>query len=292
MKKLSLGSLTVTAVASLLLCTASIAGPSQVWEITEGLANPESVLPGNDPSVLYVSNVNGNPDEKNGNGFISKISSNGKMIKLKWSTGLNGPKGLAIANGKLYAADIDELVEIDTESGEILKRYPAQGAKFLNDAAADKSGNVYVSDTMTDTIWRLSGGKFEAWLQDAKLENPNGLLVEGDQLRVAAWGVMTDGFATKVPGHLKTVDLGSKAITSMADGKPIGNLDGLEPLGNGSYVVSDWMAGKVMKFGADGNTETILELEQGAADVGYTASSKTLYVPQMMKNFVRAYKMN
>jgi len=268
------------------------AKPSQIWLVEDGLANPESVLPDPQSEVLYVSNVNGKPDEKNGKGFISKLSKDGEMIQLKWSTGLNGPKGLALANGKLYVADIDQLVEINTKDGKVLNKFSAQGAKFLNDVAADDNGDIYVSDTVADTIWKLAQGKFEVWLQDAKLENPNGLLVEGNQLRVAAWGVMTDGFATKVPGHLLTVDMDTKKITGMADAKPFGNLDGLEPLGGGAYVISDWMAGTVMKYGADGKAEVLLDLGQGAADVGYAPSSKTLYVPQMMKSTVGAYSLN
>lgn len=292
MRKLLLALWAIAFSAGLLTSAAVIAAPTQIWEVTEGLAGPENALPDNGSGVLYVSNVNGGPVEKNGKGYISKFSLDGKVIDLKWATGLNGPMGMALANGKLYVSDIDELVEIAIEDGKVLNRYPGKDAKFFNDVAADKSGNVYVSDTMTDTIWRLSGGKFENWLQDPKLENPNGLLVEGNQLRVAAWGVMTDGFKTAVPGHLMTVDLDTKAITGMADSKPVGNLDGLEPLGDGTYVISDWMAGKVMRYGPDDKAETLLELGQGAADVGYSASSKTLYVPQMMKNTLRAYKLD
>ena len=193
---------------------------------------------------------------------------------------------MALSGGKLYAADIDVLHEIDTKDGKILKSYPAKDAKFLNDVAADAAGNVYVSDMVTNTIWKLAGGKFEVFLKDAKLENPNGLLVEGGNLRVAAWGVMTDGFATKVPGHLISVALDSKAISNIGDGKPFGNLDGLEPLGGGAYLVSDWMVGKVMKFSADSKVDVLLDLGQGAADIGYDAAAKTMYVPHMTKGTV------
>ena len=279
------------ALAMIGTASATIAAPPvKLWEVT-GLANPESAVPDVKAGIIYVSNVNGEADKKDGNGFISTVSLDGRVIALKWATGLNAPKGLALAGGKLYAADIDELVEIDTKDGKVLNRYPAKDAKFLNDAAADAAGNVYVSDMVTDTIWKLSGGTFDVWLADAKLENPNGLLVEGDNLRVAAWGVMTDGFATKVPGHLISVTLDGKVISNIGDGTPFGNLDGLESIGGGAYFVTDWMAGKVMKFGADGKVETLLELGQGAADIGYDAASKTLYVPQMMKSTLTAYKV-
>ena len=102
---------------------------------------------------------------------------------------------------------------------------------------------------------------------------------------------MTDGFATKVPGHLISVALDSKAISNLGDGKPFGNLDGLEPLGGGAYLISDWMDGKVMKYNADGKVEVLLELGQGAADIGYDAAAKIMYVPQMMKGTLQAYKV-
>jgi hypothetical protein len=40
-----------------------------------------------------LSNIDGKPDEKDGRGFISKISPvNGTIIELNWVTGLNAPK--------------------------------------------------------------------------------------------------------------------------------------------------------------------------------------------------------
>ena len=270
---------------------AAAAAPALLWEVS-GLANPESAVADPKAGIIYVSQVDGKPDGKDGKGGIATVSLDGKKVNLTWSaSGFNAPKGLALSGGKLFVSDIDQLHEVDTKDGKILKSYPAKDAKFLNDVAADSAGNVFVSDMATNTIWRLSGGKFEVWLNDAKLENPNGLLVEGGALRVASWGVMTDGFATKVPGHLMSVALDSKAISNVGDGKPFGTLDGLEQLGGGAYLVSDWMSGKVLKFGADSKVSVLLELGQGAADFGYDAASKTIYVPQMMKGVLQAYKV-
>lgn len=281
--------LTVLALAASTAALAASA-PEKLWQ-TAGFANPESALADVEAGIIYVSNVNGAPDGKDGNGYISKVGLDGKITAEKWATGMDAPKGLALTGGKLYVADIDRLHEIDTKDGKVLTSYPAKDAKFLNDVAADGKGNVYVSDMATNVIWRLSEGKFEPWLSDAKLLNPNGLLVEGNALRVAAWGVMTDGFATKVPGHLLSVDLESKAITDLDGNTPIGNLDGLEPLGDGAYIVSDWMKGNVMTFAPGGTVTTILELGQGAADIGYDPASRTLYVPHMMKGELSAYKV-
>jgi sugar lactone lactonase YvrE len=291
--KMRIGSAVVAALA-LAGCDSSAppaskaATPTQSWEIS-GLAGPECALP--DQGSVYVSNVNGDATTKDGNGFISKVSMDGKTVNKEWVKGLNAPKGLAISDGKLYVGDIDEIVEINLADGAIVAKHAAPGAKLLNDIAADGKGNIYATDTMGNAIYKLSGGNVEEWLRGDEIAGANGVLVEGDNLIVNTWGVLSgDGWATKTPGHMLSISLADKKITDLAGGNPVGNLDGLQSLGNGNYLISDWMAGKVMKF-ADGKAETIFELGQGNADIGYDAASKTVFVPQMMKGTLHAYKI-
>jgi DNA-binding beta-propeller fold protein YncE len=262
----------------------------KIWE-TPGFKNPESALYDKAAAVVYVSNVNGEATGKDGNGFISTVSLDGKVLVMEWVKGLDAPKGLAMAGGKLYTADIDKLVEIDPASGRILNRYEAQNAKFLNDVAADASGNVYVSDMATNTIWRLANGTFEIFLSDEKLESPNGLLAAGDDLIVGSWGVMTDGMATKVPGHLKAVSLTDKSIRSLGAGTPIGNLDAVEPLGDDAFLVTDWVAGKVIRLGRDGTVQVLESLGQGTADLGYDPGTGTAFIPQMKTGILYGFKI-
>ena len=49
---------------------------AEVWS-AEGFKAPESALYDPDRDVFYVSNINGGPDEKNGAGYISKLSRDG-----------------------------------------------------------------------------------------------------------------------------------------------------------------------------------------------------------------------
>ena len=77
--------------------------------------------------MIYVSNVNGEANAADGNGYISKLSVQGEVQEKEWVTGLNAPKGLALHDGNLYVSDIDELVVIDTASGEITARHEAPG---------------------------------------------------------------------------------------------------------------------------------------------------------------------
>lgn len=266
------------------------AEPEQVWQAT-GLDGPESAVLDAGEGVLYVSNVNGDAAAADGNGYISKLSLEGEIQDKEWVTGLNAPKGLALHDGKLYVSDIDELVVIDTASGEITARHEAPGATFLNDVTAHQDGRVFVSDMMQNQIWKLEGDQFEVWVEDPALENPNGLLAEQDRLVVGAWGKPNEDFSTDVPGHLKAVDYQSKEITSIGPGDPVGNLDGVEPDGQGGYLVTDWFSGGLYDISEDGKAEMIMDLNQGSADHEFVEDENLAVIPMMMDGTVNAYKI-
>ncbi len=284
----------VIAALSLILAgglqSAAHAEPAKLWEAS-GFKTPESVLPVAAEGFAYVSNVAGQPTDKDGNGFISKISlADGKAIALEWAKGLDAPKGMALAGGKLYVSDIDKLVEIDPKSGEILAKHEAPGATFLNDVAVDGKGDVYVSDSNTSTIWRLTGGKLEKWLEGPELKFPNGLHVEGDKLIVAAWGAPGTSAQKSEAANLLEIGIADKKVSNLGDGAPVGNLDGIEPDGD-DFIVSDWVAGKVFRIAKSGKAKELLSLGQGTADIGYVAADKLLLIPMMKDDKVVAYSL-
>lgn len=279
-------------IAVTLIASASLAhaDPAPVWE-TSGFSGPESALYDAKRQLIFVSNVNGQPNEKDGKGSLSLLSPSGTMLNAEWQTGLNAPKGMALVDDLLYVADIDTLRVFNVMNGQQVASYVAPDAKFLNDVAADSDGNVYASDFLDDAIYRLADGEFSLWVKDEALQEPNGLLVEEGRLVVGAWGEMTDGFATAVPGHLKTVDLKTRAVASLGNGKPVGNLDGVEPDGSGNYLVSDWYNGGLFRIDASGNAERLLTLEQGSADIGVIPAKNLVLVPMMKNGTVRAYQI-
>jgi hypothetical protein len=269
---------------------ADTAIPELLWEL-EGFSNPESVIYDKKNNILYVSNVNGQATEKDGNGFISKVSLDGAILKKDWVTGLDAPKGLAIHGDKLYTADIDTLVEIDIPSATITNRYQVADAVFLNDVAANESGEIFVSDMMKDRIHSLKDGKFSIWLETPELLSPNGLHVDGGSLVVGAWGVRTEGFNTETPGHLLRVMLRDKAISNIGDGSPLGNLDGVEADLDGDYYVTDWVVGKLFHIDRNGHADLMLELEQGMADLEFIEEKDLILLPMMLSNKLLAYQL-
>jgi hypothetical protein len=119
--------------------------PELLWE-TPGFVAPESAVFDHTRNQFYVSNMGSwGEGATAGDDFISRVSADGRILDLRWVTGLESPEGLALANGRLYVGDYPDLVEIDPAKGAIRARYaPAGGPGGFNDCTADPAGNVYV----------------------------------------------------------------------------------------------------------------------------------------------------
>ncbi len=226
---------------------------------------------------------------KDGDGWISKLDTAGKILNDKWVVGLNAPKGLRSHRGTLWVTDIDRLIAIDIAGGRIAHTVEVPDAKFLNDVAIDDEGAVYVSDMQTSRIHRYHGGELSVFAEGRDMENPNGLLVEKDKLIVAAWGLdIQHDFSTAVPGRLYALDLKTRQRTDLTE--PLGNLDGLEADGRGGHIVTDWVSGDVYRI-RKGEVKIIMKLPKGAADIAFLTDRDRLIIPRMLENQVTAFDL-
>lgn len=265
--------------------------PELVWE-TAGFEGPESVVFDAARNQFYVSNMGTfGKDAVPHDGFISRVSAEGKMLELKWVTGLDDPKGLALANGRLYVGDDPALAEIDLAAGKIVVRHaPADGKGDFNDCTTDAAGNVYVCSGRLGTVFRLSGGKFEPWfkLDRSRSGSLNGLKAGQDRLLLGGWSVRgADG--KEQPGHISFVTYADQTFGRLGD-QPVCHVDGLEPDGRGGYTVTDWLTGDVLHVTADGKTSPLLQLGRGTADHTYLPGKQLLIIPQMVEHKLRAFR--
>ena len=78
---------------------------------------------------------------------------------------------------------------MDIERGKISREYSIEEAGMLNDIAADAEGNLFISDTRKNSIFKLDTlGIISEWMNSQELQSPNGLLFSKNELWVAAWG--------------------------------------------------------------------------------------------------------
>ena len=130
------------------------AQPHRIAEV-EGLSQPEALSFDPAQNVYFVSNVNGSPGVKDGNGFISRITADGVMDSLHFIQGgrngvqLDGPMGSRVQGDTLWVLDIDKLRGFNTHTGAPTTTVDLSPLKalFLNDLAIDSTGEFYITDT-------------------------------------------------------------------------------------------------------------------------------------------------
>ena len=251
----------------------------KIWESDTLFTTAESVLYEAKSKVIYVSNIEGQPWEEDGKGSIGKLSLDGKVINAKWVTGLNAPKGLGVVNGKIYVADVQKLVEIDQKSGKILHKYEVKDSEGLNDVATTTDGLVYFTDSKKGVVHLLKNGVVSTVVNN--LGGSNGVFYESNRLLLGTWA----------DSSLTAYSFKTQNKTIFA--KNIPQPDGIEAIGNGSYLVSTW-SGLIHSVDKNGKIELLLDTNKdkiSAADIDFVKDKKLLLVPTFFRNTVVAYRL-
>lgn len=251
-----------------------------VWASDTLLRTPESVFFDRGRKLLYVSNVNLNPWEKDGDGFITKMDLSGNIVELKWIVGLSSPTGMGISGSSLYIADTDEIVQADLETGEVTKRYGIDGKPNLNDITVGDDGVVYVTGSGSNTIYALYDDNVSEFLVGED-ESFNGLYWEKDRLLLLTAG----------SSQFKEIDWDTKEVSIISENMEGG--DGIVSIGDGEYLTSSW-AGAIFHVSAEGIVTKLLDTEAdkvNTADFDYSAEDNLLFVPTFFDNRVMAYKL-
>ncbi|HYH50793.1 MAG TPA: hypothetical protein VEG38_14705, partial [Acidimicrobiia bacterium] len=249
-----------------------------------GFENPESA-PWDGPSgSFYVSNIGPgpiNPMGREPDGYLSKLSGEGRLLAAKWVTGLRSPKGIHRRGDDLLVADVGQVVVVDVGGGRIRHTIDLDplGALFPNDVTVDaRTGDAYVSDLLRNAIYRIPGrsARAEVWLESGALEGPNGLFFDGDRLMVAATGTNADG------GRILVVDVATRQVAPLGGMTPLGRLDGIEKLGSDWIVTGD---DTVWRVTPDGKASEVSRITR-AADLGVRGGDRIAAVPTLSENTV------
>ena len=254
-----------------------------------GFQTPESVLWDSTLDVYFVSNINGNPIAKDGNGFISVVDPAGKIRASVFIKGLNAPKGMAIIGDTLWVTDIDVIRGFNARTDAPVATVAIPGAVFLNDITAAPDGSLYITDTAikfgaqgpehvgTDKIFRVAPDrKVSVALQSDSLGRPNGITYD------------------RANGRYIVVPFGAGKIFSWKpDSDPTtlgtgpGMFDGVEVAGNVLWV-SSWADSSIYRF-TDGQGMSVIKGVVGPADIGYDAKRHRVLIPLFMGNAVEIW---
>ena len=144
-----------------------------------------------DQDIYFVGNFGaGRADAKDNNGFISRLTPDGAVEQPRFIAGgtsgvrLHAPRGMTIVGDTLWVVDADAVRGFNRRTGAPLATVDFSSYKlgFLNDIAAGPDA-LYVTDTGTDKIYRIAGGRITVALQDSALGGPNGITWDASRRR-------------------------------------------------------------------------------------------------------------
>jgi hypothetical protein len=257
------------------------------------LANPETIIHDVEQDVYFVSNIRGNANEADDDGFISIVSPAGELIDPYFIDGrkpnieLHAPRGMALSGDTLYVADEGGVRLFDRTTGDSKGVWPLPASKFLNSIAIDAQGRVLVTDTGIDllptgpvktgpyTIYAFGpDGASTVLAQGDQLEGPNGIVA-------GPAGIFVVEFMGDEHGVYKLDAQGGKHLLGTL---PFGQLDGLAMVPDGSLLVSSWLANGVYRLVPGQPAKLVVENLTTPAGIAYDAVRSRILIPEVLGN--------
>ncbi|MBN2307831.1 MAG: hypothetical protein JXR94_02605 [Candidatus Hydrogenedentes bacterium] len=271
---------------------AAAQGAAQGWTleqaaVVEGFLVPECLCPDPESGAVYVSNVEAAEDEywnDDGKGFVSRMTATGEIEALRWLDTdplavLNGPKGLCILKGNLYIADNGRLLRCPIKEKGPVAEVPLPRTGKLNDLATDGEF-LYVSDTELGLVYKVGPTGSQTIIQAPP--SVNGVTCFRGRLFAVGWDTH-EVYELDPSGDNPPVPFGVAEHFT--------NLDGIEVLADGTFIVSDFMGNQVCSIAPDRKTVQVLVQLESPADIGIDRTRGLLYVPQFMLNKAVIYKL-
>ena len=228
-------------------------------------------------SAIIRISVNGAPLEADGNGFISKVGTDGTVLMQRWAEGLDAPKGMAVLGDTLYVADNDQVVTFDAHNGTKQDTIAIDGAQFLNDMTV-WNGEVLVTDSGTSSIHRLTPEGPQLLGYSTDWAGINGILGDGDRLLITT---MTEGYLIDLHG----TETENIIARGMIDADGVGLVPG------GGYLVSSW-PGQIHYVSEDGQVTTLQDTKaDGVLQNDLSVFGDVVIVPNWMPGTVTAWRV-
>ncbi|MEP7064640.1 MAG: SMP-30/gluconolactonase/LRE family protein [Gemmatimonadota bacterium] len=275
--------------------TTTAAEPKRIASV-EGLSQPEALSFDPNLNVYFVSNINGSPGVKDGNGFIARITADGVMDSLHFIQGgrnkvqLDAPLGSRVQGDTLWVLDVDKLRGFNTHTGESVATIDLAPSKVLfpNDLAIDSTGEFYITDTGVkvaadgsdthpgpDRILHVAHDRtVTVAVSTPLLSSPDGI----------AWDQRGKRFVLAPFSGPSVQDwrIGDPGPKDVAKGK--GMFDGVEVERDGRILITSWNDSSVSVLQGPKLVPRITKLPYQPADVSMDAARSRVGIVSLVAN--------
>jgi len=259
-----------------------------------GLESPHSFLADPATNSYFISNINGETDARDNNGFITKLSDDGRITAFKFIEGgrgnvtLHAPKGMAIVDQILYVTDLDTLRAFDKTTGKPLSTVVlprpanANSPQSLVDVAADGQGHLYLADQPGNAIYRLDltpALTLSLYVSGSHLAGPSGVAVHPKTGHVIVVSYDSGKIFDITPEGTLTELVSNGFFTARFQ-----NLSGVDFDRWGSMYVADATKGKIWRMGPNKKFQVIAEYLPSPTDLGIDRANHLILVPYQDSN--------
>lgn len=266
--------------------------PADVLVRVEGLSGPEAVRWDPAQDVWFIANFGPSEgeDDRDGDGFISRVSADGDMLDLRFMVGsglapLHMPRGMVIEGDTLWAADVDGVHGFDRSTGEHLAfvDFTSLEPGFINDLAVDDGGTLYATDTGRGRVYHVVNGRASVAVEDDRTGPPNGITSEPGSGRflLAPWGGGTT---------LRAWDPSTGSFETVAE-LVGGNFDGIEFL-DGRVIVASQADSTLHAVDlTSGSVTALIRVPGRPADIAVDPERGRIAVPYIALNRVDIWQV-
>ena len=261
----------------------------------EGLSGPEAVRYDPDQDVWFIANWNGGGNERNADGFISRVAADGTMETLRFMEGteaapLHAPRGMYIVADTLWVADVDGVHGFDRRTGAQVAFADLSHLEpgFLNDVAAGDDGVPHVTDSSQPRFYRVTaladGSRSgEVALEDERMGPANGVTWDpaNGWFVFAPWGQEVTTFHAWRPGDPEMVEVGRSP-----EG---GRFDGLEMVG--SRILAASQVDRALHLVEAGGGRAVVMTPGAPADIGLDTERFRVAVPYIALDRVDIWQL-
>lgn len=255
-----------------------------------GLVDPYGIVVDGKSGNIFVSNMNGEADVKDDNGFITRLKPDGTVDQVRFIDGtksnivLNSPKGMAIMGNFLYVCDIDAIRVFNIESGLNLFEVNFGDLPRQNFYAVTvgPDGALYVADAVVNRIYRIDLSKqheVTLFAEGGDLQAPHGIV----------WSSSKQSFIVTANATGQVISYDRSAKRMQTPPVFLKSPEGIDVDDSGNIYVSDKTLKSVYRLSPNFALYSFAQGIERPAGIAYNRGTKNMMVSVFGGNTVEAY---